>query len=52
MALGRMGDADDSAMVALFLVPDLSGYITDDLIVVDGGYLISWYIVVITNEQP
>ena len=41
MALGRMGDADDIARVALFLASDLSGYITGDLIVVDGGYLIS-----------
>jgi NAD(P)-dependent dehydrogenase (short-subunit alcohol dehydrogenase family) len=41
MALGRMGDADDIAKVALFLASDLSGYITGDLIVVDGGYLVS-----------
>ena len=41
MALGRMGDADDVARVALFLASDLSSYITGDLIVVDGGYLVS-----------
>jgi len=41
MALGRMGDADDIARVALFLASDLANYITGDLIVVDGGYLIS-----------
>ena len=41
MALGRMGDADDVARVALFLASDLSSYITGDMIVVDGGYLVS-----------
>ena len=41
MVLGRMGDADDVARVALFLASDLASYITGDLIVVDGGYLIS-----------
>ena len=41
MALGQMGDADDVARVALFLASDLSSYITGDLIVVDGGYLVS-----------
>lgn len=41
MALGRMGDADDVARVALFLASDLAGYVTGDLIVVDGGYLVS-----------
>jgi 2-dehydro-3-deoxy-D-gluconate 5-dehydrogenase len=41
IALDRMGDADDIARVALFLASDLSGYITGDLIVVDGGYLVS-----------
>ena len=41
MALGRMGDADDVARVALFLVSELASYITGDMIVVDGGYLIS-----------
>lgn len=41
MVLGRMGDADDVARVALFLASDLASYLTGDLIVVDGGYLIS-----------
>jgi NAD(P)-dependent dehydrogenase (short-subunit alcohol dehydrogenase family) len=41
IALDRMGDADDIARVALFLASDLSTYITGDLIVVDGGYLVS-----------
>ena len=41
MALGRMGDADDIARVALFLASELASYITGDMIVVDGGYLIS-----------
>ncbi len=41
IALGRMGDADDIARVALFLASDLAGYITGEMIVVDGGFLIS-----------
>ncbi|MFC2014152.1 SDR family NAD(P)-dependent oxidoreductase [Chloroflexota bacterium] len=41
MALGRMGKADDIARVALFLASELASYITGDLIVVDGGYLVS-----------
>jgi NAD(P)-dependent dehydrogenase (short-subunit alcohol dehydrogenase family) len=41
MALGRMGDADDVARVALFLASEMAGYITGEMIVVDGGYLIS-----------
>ena len=41
IALDRMGDADDIARVALFLASELSGYITGDLIVADGGYLVS-----------
>ena len=41
IALGRMGDADDVARVALFLASDLSSYITGELIIVDGGYLVS-----------
>ncbi len=41
MALGRMGEPDDVARVALFLASDLASYMTGSLIVVDGGYLIS-----------
>jgi 3-oxoacyl-[acyl-carrier protein] reductase len=41
IALDRLGDADEIARVALFLASELSAYITGDLIVVDGGYLVS-----------
>jgi NAD(P)-dependent dehydrogenase (short-subunit alcohol dehydrogenase family) len=41
IALDRMGDADDIARVALFLASELSAYVTGDLIVADGGYLVS-----------
>lgn len=41
MVLGRMGDADDIARVVVFLASEMSSYITGELIVVDGGYLIS-----------
>jgi 2-dehydro-3-deoxy-D-gluconate 5-dehydrogenase len=41
MALGRLGDADDIARVALFLASDMASYITGTCIFVDGGYLIS-----------
>lgn len=38
--LGRMGDPDDIAKVALFLVSPAADYITGELIVVDGGRLL------------
>jgi 2-deoxy-D-gluconate 3-dehydrogenase len=41
LPLGRMGNADDVARVALFLASDLSGYMTGSLVLVDGGYLVS-----------
>ncbi|MCX6013365.1 MAG: SDR family NAD(P)-dependent oxidoreductase [Chloroflexi bacterium] len=40
-ALGRMGEADEVARVALFLASELSSYMTGSLVAVDGGYLIS-----------
>jgi len=39
--LGRMGDPDDVARVALFLAGSAADYITGAIIVVDGGYLLS-----------
>lgn len=41
MALGRMGEPDDIARVALFLASDMGSYITGEMIIADGGYLIS-----------
>ena len=39
--LGRMGEPDDVARIALFLASAAADYITGDLIVVDGGFLLS-----------
>lgn len=39
--LGRQGDPDDIGTVALFLASDAARYITGEVIVVDGGYLLS-----------
>jgi 2-deoxy-D-gluconate 3-dehydrogenase len=41
IVLGRLGDADDIARTALFLASDMAEYITGEMIVVDGGYLVS-----------
>jgi len=41
MALGRLGEADDIARAALFLASEMASYITGEMVVVDGGYLIS-----------
>jgi 2-deoxy-D-gluconate 3-dehydrogenase len=41
IALGRLGDADDIARTALFLASDMAEYITGEMIIVDGGYLVS-----------
>jgi 2-deoxy-D-gluconate 3-dehydrogenase len=38
--LGRMGEPDDIAKVAVFLASSGSDYITGELIVVDGGRLL------------
>jgi 2-deoxy-D-gluconate 3-dehydrogenase len=41
ISLGRLGDADDIARTALFLASDMAEYITGEMIIVDGGYLVS-----------
>ncbi len=40
MVLGRMGQPDEIARVALFLAGEMSSYITGSVIVADGGYLV------------
>jgi 2-deoxy-D-gluconate 3-dehydrogenase len=42
MPLGRMGEPDDIATVALFLASDASRYVRGTTIVVDGGFLLMW----------
>ena len=38
--MGRSGETSDVASLAAFLASDVSGYITGETIVVDGGYLV------------
>lgn len=38
---GRLGQPDDVARVALFLASEAADYITGDVVVVDGGYLLT-----------
>jgi 2-deoxy-D-gluconate 3-dehydrogenase len=40
LPLGRMGEPDDIAMVALFLASDAARYMTGTTVVVDGGFLL------------
>lgn len=38
--LGRMGEPDDIGRVAAFLASPAAGYMTGDVVIVDGGYLL------------
>jgi 3-oxoacyl-[acyl-carrier protein] reductase len=40
IALGRLGRPEDIAGTVLFLVSDLAGYVTGQVLVVDGGMVI------------
>jgi NAD(P)-dependent dehydrogenase (short-subunit alcohol dehydrogenase family) len=40
VALKRMGDPDDIARAVLFLASPMADYVTGDILVVDGGYLV------------
>ncbi len=41
LPLGRLGEPDEAATVALFLASAAAGYMTGSLVLVDGGYLLS-----------
>ncbi|KPV47885.1 short-chain dehydrogenase, partial [Kouleothrix aurantiaca] len=41
LPLGRQGEPDDIARVALFLASDAAAYVTGTTLVVDGGYLLA-----------
>jgi NAD(P)-dependent dehydrogenase (short-subunit alcohol dehydrogenase family) len=41
MPLGRLGEPDDIAKAALFLVSDLASWITGHTLVVDGGAMVA-----------
>jgi NAD(P)-dependent dehydrogenase (short-subunit alcohol dehydrogenase family) len=41
LPLRRLGNADEFAGIAVYLMSDLSGYHTGDAITIDGGFTIS-----------
>ncbi|MDA1193319.1 MAG: glucose 1-dehydrogenase [Candidatus Poribacteria bacterium] len=43
MPLGRSGDPEDLADVAVFLASDAARYVTGQMIYVDGGFLSGWH---------
>jgi NAD(P)-dependent dehydrogenase (short-subunit alcohol dehydrogenase family) len=40
MPIGRMGNPDDIAKVAVFLASSAADYMTGENVLVDGGYLL------------
>jgi glucose 1-dehydrogenase len=48
--LGRIGDADEVASVAVFLVSDAASYVTGEIIYVDGGRLALNYTVPVPDQ--
>jgi glucose 1-dehydrogenase len=48
--LGRIGEADEVASVAAFLASDAAGYVTGEIIYVDGGRLALNYTVPVTEQ--
>jgi NAD(P)-dependent dehydrogenase (short-subunit alcohol dehydrogenase family) len=43
MPMGRTGDGEDLADVAVFLASDAARYVTGQNITVDGGFLAGWH---------